>query len=67
MWLVIQVLSMSKTKLSNRERSDRVLFVTKTKHDNDMTDHIGLVYVENDIELLGPIGPGVVYDETKRR
>ena len=28
-----------------------------------MTDHTGVVYVENDIELLWPIGLGTTYDE----
>ena len=31
-----------------------------------MTDRIGLVYAENDTELLGPIRPSVVYDETRQ-
>lgn len=31
-----------------------------------MTDRTGLVYVENDIELLGPIGPGAIYDESRK-
>lgn len=28
-----------------------------------MINHIDVVYAENDTERLGPIGPGVVYDE----
>lgn len=28
-----------------------------------MTDRIGLVYIEIEIELLGPIAPGVPCDE----
>ena len=31
-----------------------------------MTDHIGLVHIENDIELSEPIKLGVVYDETRQ-
>lgn len=38
----------------------------KTKQDNDITDHIGLVYVEIKTELLGPILLGTVYDENWR-
>lgn len=30
-----------------------------------MTNHIGLVYAETDTQLLGPILPGAVYDETR--
>ena len=35
----------------------------KTRHDNDVIDRIGIVYIENDTELSWPIGQGVVYDE----
>ena len=44
-------------------RSNRVWFVKKTKQDNDVTNRIGLVYVETEIELSGPLWSGVVYDE----
>ena len=37
----------------------------KTRQDNDVTQRMGLVYVENDIELLRHIGSGVVFEETK--
>ena len=46
-------------KQSCRNRSDQVWFVTKTKQDNDVTDQLGLVNVENDIELLGLIWQGI--------
>ena len=32
----------------------------KTRHDNNMIDHIGVVYHENEIELSWPIRLGVV-------
>ena len=35
----------------------------KTKHDNDVTDHIDLVYAETKIEMLGPIWPSTICDE----
>ena len=35
----------------------------KTRHDNDVTDRIGVVYVESDTELLWLIRPGADYDE----
>lgn len=38
----------------------------KTRHDNDMIDHIILIYIKNDTKHLGPIGPGVVYDEARQ-
>ena len=56
-----------KMKLRRHDQSDRVLFMTKTKQDNNVTDHIGLVYTKNNTELLGPIGPGTVYDENNTR
>ena len=34
--------------------------MTKTRHDNDLIDCIGVVYVETKTELSGPIEPGVV-------
>ena len=37
----------------------------KTKQDNDMIDHIGLVYIKNNIELSGLIILGTVYEESK--
>ena len=39
----------------------------KTKQDNDVTDRIRLVYVENKTKLLGPIWLGVVCDENQPR
>ena len=46
---------MSKMKLSCHDRLDEMRFVTKTRKNNNMIDYIGLDYVKNDIELLGPI------------
>ena len=34
----------------------------KTIHNNDMTDCIGVVYAENEIDLSWTIGPSVVCD-----
>lgn len=47
--------SMPKTKLSFLDLLDRVWSVIKTIQDNDMTNHISLVYIETKIELLRPI------------
>ena len=38
----------------------------KTRQDNDVTDHIGLLYAKIESELSGPISPGVVYDENQK-
>lgn len=47
--------SLLKTKLSYHDQSNQVWFVTKTKQDNDMADRVGLVYIETETKLLGPI------------
>lgn len=35
----------------------------KTRQDNDMTNHTGVVYIENDNELSRPIRPATIYNE----
>ena len=35
----------------------------KPRQDNNMIDHTGALYVENDTEPLWPIKLGAVYDE----
>lgn len=40
--------------------------MTKTRQDNNVIDHIGLAYVENNIKLSGLIKSGTVYEETKQ-
>lgn len=42
--------STPKTKLSCYDQSNRVLSVMKISKDNDMTEHIGIVYVEIETE-----------------
>ena len=56
---------MSKMKLICRGWSNWVQYVTKTRQDSDMTDGIGLVYIETDTKLLGPIWPGAIYEENQ--
>lgn len=36
----------------------------KTRHDNNMIDHIDVIYVKNEIELLWPIDLGKVCEKT---
>ena len=35
----------------------------KTRHDNDMTNCISVIYVENNTKLSSPIEPGTLYDK----
>ena len=49
--MIVQVWFTLKTQLSCRDRSDRVWSMTKTRQDNDIINHKGAVYVENEIEL----------------
>ena len=42
---------MSKLKLNYWDLSDRMWSMMKTGHDNDITDHKGVFYAENDTEL----------------
>ena len=42
---------MAKTIMNYRDQSDGVSFVMKTKHDNDVTEHRGVMYVKNDTKL----------------
>ena len=54
---------MSKMILNCHDRSTQVSIGTKTRHDNNFTDHIGLVYATTENELSGLIRQGAVYDE----
>ena len=64
MWLIVQMRSMLKTKLSCRNLTNHIQSMMKTEQDNDVTNHIGLVYVETKTKLSGPIWLGAVSDET---
>lgn len=39
--------------------------MSKTKQENDMADHIGLVYVEIETQLSIPMWLGAIYDENQ--
>ena len=54
-----------KLKLGYCDRLDRVRSIMKTRQDNDMTDHIDLVYTEIETKLSRPIWPRVIYDKNK--
>ena len=40
-----------------------MLSIMKSRHDNDVTDHIGVISIENDIKLSRPIKQYVVNDK----
>lgn len=40
-------------------------YVTITTEDNDMSNHTGVVYTDNDAKLSWPIGSRVNYDENQ--
>ena len=39
--------------------------MTKTRLDNDVTDHTSEVYAKNKTKLSWPIRPSIVYDENQ--
>lgn len=45
------------------DRFDEVWSMIKTRHDNDMTDHRGVIYVEVRVELSWSIRQDVVNHE----
>ena len=57
----------SKLKLNYRDLYDLVRSMMKTKQDNDVTDHIGVVYAENETKLSWLIGSGVICEEDQTR
>ena len=57
---------MPKMKVRYRDWLDQVQSMRKIRQDNDVIDHIRLVYSKTKIELLGPIIPGIVCDKTRQ-
>ena len=66
-WPIVQVCFMLKTKLNCHDWSDKLRFVTKTIQDNDVTNHIDVVYAEIGIELSWMIRQDVVYHKKQTR
>lgn len=58
---------MPKMKLSYCDRLDQMRFVMKTKHDNDLTNRISAVYIENYTELSRPIRLGTIYTKMREQ
>ena len=63
MWPIVQVQSIVEMILNCHDQSDQVLIVIEIKQDNNVSDNIKSVYAIDEIELLWPIGLGLVYDE----
>ena len=53
-----------KPKLNYQDLLNRVRYVTKTKHDNDMIDRTCVVYTKNKIELSLSAKPSAVFDKS---
>lgn len=60
MWSLVQVWCTPKMILNYRDRSNRVLSMTKTKLENYVIDCIDMVHVENETDLSWLIEPGTV-------
>ena len=54
-------------ELSFCDRLDWVWSEIETSHDNDVTDHTSVAYIQNDIELLWSIRSGAVCDENQTK
>lgn len=64
-WLIIEVHSMSKTKLNFHDISNRLQSMTKIRHDNDMTNYIGIVYPKIETELSWSMRQDATYHENQ--
>ena len=62
---IFHMQSTLKMKLSCHDQLVRVIFVMKTKEENDLAICIGTVYAENYTKLLGAIGLGAVYTKIR--
>ena len=49
--------------LNYQDQTNSVRSMTKTRHDNDVTDRTSPLYNKNETELLWPIWQGTVYDK----
>lgn len=67
MWPMVDVRYTLKMILNFHNRSNWVQSVIKTRQDNDVTDRIGVHYVENKTELSWTIRWGVVCDKNQTR
>lgn len=65
MWSIVRVQYTLKMKVSCHDQSNQVRFVTKTKHDNIVTDCVSTAYAKNKTKQSWSIGPGAVYDKSQ--
>ena len=49
------------------DQLERMRSITKSKHDNDVTNHTSVISIEYDYELSRPIGQCTVYDKDEIR
>ena len=61
-WSIVQVSSTPKMELNCHGQSNSVQTMTKSRQDNNVTDHTGALYAKNETELSWPIRQGAVYD-----
>ena len=61
-WLILYMRSSLKIKWNDRDWLEQVLFMMKTRLDNDVTRSTNVVYIKNETELSWLIKPSVVYD-----
>lgn len=54
---------MLKSKLNYHDRLDMMRSIRKSKQDNDMANHTGVISIDYDIELLRMIEQCAVYEE----
>ena len=64
-WLMVNMQFMLKMKLTYHFRLERVLFVMKTRQDNNVTNRTTTIYVKNDIELLWLIESGAICNKNQ--
>ena len=62
-WSIIQDRSTLKTKLNCYDWTNKIRSMTKTKQDNDVSGHIGILYPEIRTELWRPIRKVMVNHE----
>ena len=62
-WLIIQVWFMLKLELNYQDWLDKMRSIMKNKEDNKVTDRTGVIFAQQDTELLTLIRWGMVYNE----
>lgn len=63
MWSIVQIWYLHNTILNCQDWLDHLWSMKKMRLENDLTDCIDSLYVENEIKLSRPIEQGTVYDK----